>query len=60
VLEFTAGLVFFYVFGLYMCIRVIVGVGRMGREDKELRGAFGQEWDAWARRVPYRLVPGLY
>ena len=60
VLEFTAGLVFFYAFGLYMCIRIFVGVGRMGREDKELRSAFGAEWDAWAHRVPYRLVPGCW
>ena len=60
VLESTTALLFFCVFGLYMWTRAVVGVGRMGMEDKELRKAFGAEWDAWAHRVPCRLVPGLY
>ena len=60
VLEFTAGFVFFYAFGLYLSIGIMAGISRMGREDEELRRVFGQEWDAWARRVPYRIVPGLY
>jgi len=60
VLEFTAGSVFFYTFGLRLWIAIMVNVSRMGREDKELRRVFGEEWDAWARWVPYRLVPGLY
>ena len=60
VLESTVGSVFFYGFGLYLGSTNMVGISRMGMEDKLLRGAFGAEWDAWARRVPYRLVPGLY
>ncbi|KAF8893031.1 hypothetical protein BD779DRAFT_1508421 [Infundibulicybe gibba] len=28
-------------------------------EDKALRQKFGDEWDVWARRVPYRLIPGV-
>ncbi|KDQ51232.1 hypothetical protein JAAARDRAFT_62642 [Jaapia argillacea MUCL 33604] len=29
-------------------------------EDAMLRKNFGTEWDEWARRVRYRLVPGVY
>ena len=60
VLESTVGSVFFYAFGLYLGSTNMVGVSRMGMEDKKLQGVFGEEWGAWARQVPYRLVPGLY
>lgn len=33
---------------------------RMAKEDAVLRETFGREWDAWARRTPYRLVPYVY
>lgn len=33
---------------------------RVGQEDKLLRERFGQEWRDWARRVPYKLFPGVY
>lgn len=33
---------------------------RMPLEDKALRSEFGQEWDEWAKKVPYRLIPGVY
>ncbi|KAN0087880.1 hypothetical protein V8E55_006501 [Tylopilus felleus] len=33
--------------------------GRMKREDTMLEKNFGEEWRAWAKRVPYRLVPGV-
>ncbi|KAF8893033.1 hypothetical protein BD779DRAFT_1508427 [Infundibulicybe gibba] len=29
-------------------------------EDAALRGKFGEEWDKWAQRVPYRLIPGIF
>ncbi|KAF8893035.1 hypothetical protein BD779DRAFT_1670034 [Infundibulicybe gibba] len=29
-------------------------------EDAALRGKFGKEWDEWAQRVPYRLIPGVF
>ncbi|KAL1748863.1 hypothetical protein HDZ31DRAFT_28824 [Schizophyllum fasciatum] len=32
---------------------------RMPREDDMLRKEFGQQWDEWAKRVPYRLIPGI-
>ena len=60
VLETTAGLVFFFPFGLLMGFGMMFCVCRMGKEDEELRKVFGGEWDAWGCRVPYKLVPGLY
>ena len=33
---------------------------RMGPEDVAMRKEFGDEWDEWARRTPYKLIPGLY
>ncbi|OBZ71847.1 putative protein-S-isoprenylcysteine O-methyltransferase [Grifola frondosa] len=29
-------------------------------EDIVLRREFGQEWEDWAKRTPYRLFPGIY
>ena len=33
---------------------------RLGMEDSELKKRFGVEWDKWAQKVPYRLIPGIY
>lgn len=33
---------------------------RMKVEDKRLRRHFGREWDEYAVRVAYRLVPNVY
>ena len=35
-------------------------VARMTIEDDALRKTFGKQWDEWARRVPYKLIPGIY
>ncbi|KAF5378611.1 hypothetical protein D9615_007182 [Tricholomella constricta] len=40
---------------------VLVGLlRRVPVEDAMLKRTFGKQWDVWARRVPYALVPGLY
>lgn len=33
---------------------------RMFKEDEQLKRIFGREWDEWARRVPYLVIPWLY
>ncbi|GLB38814.1 putative class VI-like SAM-binding methyltransferase superfamily, isoprenylcysteine carboxyl methyltransferase family protein [Lyophyllum shimeji] len=33
---------------------------RIPGEDRILRAKFGAEWETWAEKVPYRLVPGMY
>ncbi|GJE88793.1 isoprenylcysteine carboxylmethyltransferase family protein [Phanerochaete sordida] len=33
---------------------------RVNKEDEVMRAQFGEEWEAWARRTPYKLVPYIY
>ncbi|KAG6910483.1 hypothetical protein DXG01_010408 [Tephrocybe rancida] len=33
---------------------------RMPEEDRLMKASFGSEWEEWARRVPYWLIPGIY
>ena len=35
-------------------------VMRIPREDAVLRKEFGAEWEAWAKKTPYRLIPYVY
>jgi len=35
-------------------------LGRMSSEDKALQTRFGAQWDQWASRVQYMVVPGVY
>jgi len=35
-------------------------LSRMGAEDKMMQKEFGPQWDAWAKNVPYKLVPGIF
>ncbi|KAH7887360.1 hypothetical protein F5I97DRAFT_820831 [Phlebopus sp. FC_14] len=47
----------------WMVGMIVVNVGmfrRMRREDRMLKDAFGEEWERWAKRVRYRLIPGVY
>ncbi|KAI0316479.1 hypothetical protein OF83DRAFT_1022644, partial [Amylostereum chailletii] len=33
---------------------------RLEREERALKERFGDEWQAWARKTPYKLIPLLY
>lgn len=47
--------------GLFLSSAIYLLVAsRMGKEDAALRRQFGKEWDNWARRVPYKLIPWVY
>lgn len=50
--------------GVYMlqviASMVAIPLARIPMEDAMLRKQFGQEWEEWARRVPYALIPGVY
>ncbi|KAI0652380.1 hypothetical protein C8Q79DRAFT_95693 [Trametes meyenii] len=35
-------------------------VGRVDKEDEVLRERFGEEWERWARKTPYKLIPYVY
>lgn len=60
VLDTTAGMLFFGAFTAMMVGLYIGLVARMEREDVSLREEFKEEWDRWAQRVPYSLVPLVY
>ena len=34
--------------------------GRIPKEDEMMKKTFGEEWDEWARKVPNRMIPGIY
>lgn len=35
-------------------------VARTAAEDQVLHKEFGQQWEAWAQKTQYRLVPGIF
>jgi len=39
---------------------LIVALVRPCVEDALLRERFGEQWDEWAKRVPYKLIPYIY
>lgn len=44
-----------------LVITIISGLlARMAKEDDALRGKFGKQWEKWAERVPYKLIPWVY
>ena len=46
--------------GWRMVTALVVLPRRIVREDEMLRGEFGEEWDAWARKTPYRVFPYIW
>ncbi|KZT70879.1 hypothetical protein DAEQUDRAFT_737237 [Daedalea quercina L-15889] len=48
---------------VFVGLQAYVGLNmimRCSQEDMLMRKQFGEIWDEWARRVPYRLVPFIY
>ncbi|KAI0764002.1 hypothetical protein BD413DRAFT_641857 [Trametes elegans] len=41
-------------------IQMYICTTRVKQEDEVLRKQFGEEWEAWARQTPYKLIPFLY
>ncbi|KAI0079810.1 hypothetical protein K474DRAFT_1705284 [Panus rudis PR-1116 ss-1] len=33
---------------------------RVVKEDKVLRDTYGAQWEAWAKKTPYKVLPGIY
>ncbi|KIL55286.1 hypothetical protein M378DRAFT_173751 [Amanita muscaria Koide BX008] len=53
------GQILVYTFIGYFIPGIIAMLRRMSEEDRELRARFGKQWDEWAARVPYSLIPGI-
>ena len=48
-----------YFFGV-LCGELYLVLARMKNEDEALRKCFKDQWEEWARTVPYSVVPGVY
>ena len=46
--------------GACAALQLVMVISRSSAEDRVLRETFGQQWDDWARKVPYRLFPGVW
>lgn len=53
--RFCAGLIIAVILFSILMVR-----HRVRLEDAALRSEFRREWDEWAKKVPYTLVPGVY
>ncbi|KAF9475822.1 hypothetical protein BDN70DRAFT_907957 [Pholiota conissans] len=45
---------------LAAAIFVVAIVPRLDKEDRIMKGRFGAEWDQWAMKVPYKLIPMVF
>ncbi|CDO72822.1 hypothetical protein BN946_scf185002.g7 [Trametes cinnabarina] len=44
----------------YLASVTVSLLSRMAKEDAVLRREFGSQWEEWAKRTPYRLIPYVY
>ena len=59
-LDTTVGRVYpmcWFAMEVYVVLSTIL---RAPAEDALLRKQFGPQWDAWAAKVPYRIIPGVF
>ncbi|CDO76865.1 hypothetical protein BN946_scf184901.g2 [Trametes cinnabarina] len=59
-LETRAGKAVIAMWLAWMVAVVLGTLGRVRREDAVLKAEFGRQWDEWARKTPYALVPYIY
>ncbi|CCM02171.1 uncharacterized protein FIBRA_04249 [Fibroporia radiculosa] len=60
VLATPAGRAGVALYGAFFAYCTVLFVTRAPREDVLLRDQFESQWDEWAQRVPYRLIPYIY
>lgn len=46
--------------GTAQALIVAAMLARIPTEDAMMRREFGKEWDEWAARVPYKMIPGVW
>ena len=51
------GMIFTYFYLLYFAILL---VHRAGRDEEKCQRKYGADWDEYRKRVPWRIIPGLY
>ncbi|KAG1896252.1 uncharacterized protein F5891DRAFT_606137 [Suillus fuscotomentosus] len=47
-------------FFVFLTLAAWVSISRPAEEDQMLQHALGEEWENWAKKVKYRLIPGVY
>ena len=50
----------FSLWGVWVALMLVSTLARPAKEDEVLRRVFGKEWEEWARRTPYRMIPYIY
>ncbi|KZT04530.1 uncharacterized protein LAESUDRAFT_761090 [Laetiporus sulphureus 93-53] len=60
ILDTTAGKVASVLYAAMIFYGTASLVVRAPQEDAMLRKEFGAEWDEWAKKVPYRMIPYVY
>ncbi|KAH7888164.1 hypothetical protein F5I97DRAFT_1806556 [Phlebopus sp. FC_14] len=50
----------FWVWWVLFMVCVVMAAARAPEEDEMMKVTFGDEWERWAARVKYRLVPYVY
>ncbi|KAG1896259.1 uncharacterized protein F5891DRAFT_1055062, partial [Suillus fuscotomentosus] len=45
-------------FFVFLTLATWVSINRPAKEDQLLQRAIGEEWENWAKKVKYRLIPG--
>lgn len=51
------GMIFTYFYMLYFAVLLI---HRERRDEEKCKRKYGKDWEAYCKRVPYRIVPGVY
>ncbi|KIJ60134.1 hypothetical protein HYDPIDRAFT_99330 [Hydnomerulius pinastri MD-312] len=49
-----------WTWALIICAAMFGTLRRLKEEDGIMQQAFGEQWEIWAKKVKYLLVPGLY
>ncbi|KAF9035277.1 hypothetical protein BJ165DRAFT_1511098 [Panaeolus papilionaceus] len=60
VLTSWVGMLYFGLYGFFVVSFPFIMVVRMKQEEEMLRKKFGKEWEDWAKRVRFMLLPGVY
>jgi protein-S-isoprenylcysteine O-methyltransferase Ste14 len=59
IMDTVTGRILTYTYIVLFFILLFMLKGRWEREDRVLKKEFGKQWDEWAQRVPYAVLPGI-
>ena len=60
ILDTTVGKIIAVGYIVHWAMMVPIAIYRTVKEDEVLSKEFGTEWQAWARRTPYRMIPFIF